>query len=188
MRSFELNADANANAVHTELGKMRQEVFSKLDFIAAVTSKCLLVSVEGEVPCPRFIRVEEDASQAPTRSRFSHFRRAMMDPFLRKRGKSKGKEPTPKCYRVCFLCAHDMSAADCGPDGQGYIVESEKKWQQWLRKCLPLVQVRLELASWADPVAECRSPCLFLRGYSTGSSCSSLSSVSAASRTSSLEK
>lgn len=151
MRSVERRAHANAKAVKTEIGKMKQEVFSKLDFTAAVTSKCLSVAMAGQAPCPRLIRVEEDKSQAPTRtpqaptgSRFSHFRRAKMDPFLRKLGKSKTKR-----YRVRFLCAYDTSAADCGPDGQGYIVES-KKWQQWLRKCLPLVQVRLKEEGYVD--------------------------------------
>lgn len=146
MRRFEQRAHANANALNTEIGQMRQEVFSKLDFVAAVTSKCLSVAVEGQAPCPRLIQVfEEDTSQAPTRApqtptgpKFSHLRRTMMAPFLRKWGKSKTKR-----YRVRFLCAYDTSAADCGPDGQGYIVES-KIWQQWLRKCLPLVQVRLK--------------------------------------------
>lgn len=148
MRRFELQADANANALHTELGEMRQKVFSRLDFIAAVTTKCLLVSVEDQRRCPRLIAVEEETSQAPLhRNRFSHFCRVMMDPFIRKRGKSKAKQSKQKRYRVRFLCAHDMSAADCGPDEQGYIVESEKEWQQWLRKCLPLIQVRLEEAS-----------------------------------------
>lgn len=140
MRRFELKADANANALRQDL----QEVFSRLDFIAAVTSKCLVVSVEGQTPCPRLIEVEEDASQAPTQSRFSHFRRAKMDPFLRRPGRSTAKKSKPKRFRVRFLCAHDMSAADCGPDGQGYVVESEKEWQQWLRKGLPLIQVSLK--------------------------------------------
>lgn len=158
MLSFELKADANAKTL-TEFGNMKQEIFSKLDFIAAVTSKCLLVSVEGQIPCPRFIEVEEDASQAPTQSRFSHFRRAKMDNFLRILGKSKAKQSKPKRFRVRFLCAHDMSAADCGPDGQGYIVESEEKWKLWLRKCLPLIQV-----SWEEiGVGIFAITCTFLR-------------------------
>ena len=121
MRSFKLQADANANALHTELGEMRDEFFSRLDFIAAVMTEYLLVSVRDQCPCPCLIWVvEEDISHAPVhRNRFSHFRRAMMDPFIRKRGKSKAKQSKQKRYRIRFLCAHDLSAADCGPDGQG---------------------------------------------------------------------
>ena len=120
---------------------MKQEIFSKLDFIAAVTSKCLLVSVEGGNPCPRLIRVEEDVTHTSTPSRFSHYRRKVMDRIRRKRHTPKATQSKPKRYRVRFLCAHDLSAADCGSDGQGYIIESEEDWQRWLRKCLPLVQV-----------------------------------------------
>lgn len=134
MRNFELQADS-------KLGEMEQEMFSKLDFVAAVTSKCLLVSVKWENPCPRLIRVEEDVVHASTPSRFSHYRRKTMDRFRRKLRKPKAPQSKPKRYRVRFLCAHDLSAANCGPDGQGYIVESEEDWQRWLRKCLPLVQV-----------------------------------------------
>ena len=134
MEAFERKAE-------TMLGEMRHECFSRLDFIAAVTSKCLLVSVEGKNPCPRLIRVDEDATRTPTSSRFSHYRRKAMDSLRRKLGKPKDKKSKPKRYRVRFLCAHDMSAAVCGPDGQGYIVDSEDDWQRWLRKCLPLIQV-----------------------------------------------
>lgn len=81
-----------------------------------------------------------------------------MDPFIRKRGKSKAKQSNQKRYRIRFLCAHDMSAADCGPDGQGYIVEPEKEWQQWLRKCLPLIQVRLEAIRANHFVRPCAVP------------------------------
>ncbi|CAM9117018.1 unnamed protein product [Ectocarpus sp. 4 AP-2014] len=115
----------------------------ELDPIAAVASKCLLVSIRGEVPCPRLVVVEPDLSPAPplaaSRSRFSHFRREMMDALLRTMGQS------PRvCLRIRFLCAHDLSAAICGEDGRGYKLEF-KQWQQWLRKCLPLFQVSLWL-------------------------------------------
>lgn len=127
--------------VDTMLDEMKQEIFSKLDFIAAVASKCLLVSIKGDNPCPRLISVEEDVTHTSTLSKFSHFRRKAMDPLRRALGKTKTQQSKPKRYRVRFLCAYDMSAAECGPDGQGYIVESEKDWQRWLQKCLPLVQV-----------------------------------------------
>jgi len=132
MVNFERKAD-------TMLGEMRQEVFSRLDFIAAVTSKCLLVSVEGSNPCPRLIRVDEDVTWTGTPAKLSHYGRKAMDSLRRKLGKPKAQQS--KCYRVRFLCAHDLSAAVCGPDGEGYIVKSEENWQRWLRKCLPLVQV-----------------------------------------------
>ncbi|CAN0201907.1 unnamed protein product [Scytosiphon promiscuus] len=139
MRTFELKADEM-------LGEMRHTIFPKLDFIAAVTSRCLLVAVREGNPCPRLVRVEEDVTHTPTRSRFSHFRRKAMDPFRRKRRKSSIAEQSgPKRYRVRFLCAYDMSAADCGPDGQGYVVETQEDWQRWIQKCLPLVQVALWL-------------------------------------------
>lgn len=150
MRNFEVAADANANAIITELGDIGQEVFSKLDFISAVTSKCLLVSVEEQKPCPRLILVEEELSQPRGHCRLSHFRRTMMGHFLRKLRKSNAHQPKRKRYRVRFLCAHDMSAADCGPDGRGYVLESEKEWQQWLRKCLPLIQVSFQEAQRSD--------------------------------------
>lgn len=134
MESFEQKA-------RSTLVEMKEEIFSKLDFIAAVTSKCLLVSVEGENPCPRLISVEEEAPHTSTVSKFSHYRRKAMDPFRRKLGKPSSQKSNPKQYRIRFLCAYDMSAADCGPDGQGYVLESEKEWQRWLQKCLPLVQV-----------------------------------------------
>ena len=133
MRQFELRAD-------TMLGEMK-EIFSRLDFIAAVTSRCLLVSVEGDNPCPRLIRVDEDLTSTRTPSKLSHYRRKTMDSLRRKLGKPKAHIAKPRRYRVRFLCAHDMSAGVCGPDGEGYIVKSEENWQRWLRKCLPLVQV-----------------------------------------------
>jgi len=135
MRTFELKAE-------TALGDVKQEIFTRLDFIAALTSKCLLVSVQGDNPCPRLIRVDEDVTHSSAPSRLSHYRRKAMEPFRRMIGTPKARPSKPTRYRVRFLCAHDMSAGDCGPDGQGYILESEKDWQRWLRKCLPLVQVR----------------------------------------------
>ena len=83
MRNFELQADS-------KLGEMEQEIFSKLDFVAAVTSKCLLVSVKWENPCPRLVRVEEDVVHASTPSRFSHYRRNTMDRFRRKTAQAQG--------------------------------------------------------------------------------------------------
>lgn len=136
MINFERQAD-------TMLGEMRQGIFSRLDFIAAVTSKCLLVSVEGSNPCPRLIRVDEGVIRVGTPAKLSHYRRKAMDSLRRKLGKPKTQE-SKHYYRVRFLCAHDMSAAVCGPHGEGYIVDSGENWQRWLRKCLPLVQVSVD--------------------------------------------
>lgn len=157
MQSFLDGAEENVTTFERRANAMldgfKDEIFSRLDFIAAVTSKCLLVSVEGNNPCPRRIGVEQEDVPLRTttpsrsqvlRSRFSHFRRAVMDPFrLKKRQPKAQQTTTSKRYRVRFLCAYDGSEADCGPDGFGYIVENEKDWQRWLRKCLPIVQVSL---------------------------------------------
>jgi len=53
------------------LGELKQGVFFRLNFISAVTSKCLLVAVDGDNPCPRLISVEEKVTHAtPSRPRF----------------------------------------------------------------------------------------------------------------------
>lgn len=124
--------DGSLKASITGLG---QELSPSLKGIAAVVNKCL-VSLSGEeTPCPRLIMVTEDPSPGSPRSRFAHFRGDILRKLLGKKGETKRK-----CYRVRFLCAHDLSAANCGDDGQGYKVEI-KDWQKWLQRFLPLIQV-----------------------------------------------
>ena len=42
--------------------------------------------------------------------------------------------------RMVFICEHDMTEVECGPDGKGYLI---KDLSNWARGCLPLLQVRL---------------------------------------------
>ncbi|CAM9177076.1 unnamed protein product [Sphacelaria rigidula] len=46
--------------------------------------------------------------------------------------------------RLFFLCAHDLSLAECGPHGQGYVV---KDLLQWVKRARPLAKVGLVLGS-----------------------------------------
>ncbi|CAM9479194.1 unnamed protein product, partial [Sphacelaria rigidula] len=40
--------------------------------------------------------------------------------------------------RLFFLCAHDLSLAECGPDGQGYEVT---KLLRWVKQAVPLLKI-----------------------------------------------
>lgn len=115
-------------------------VNSKLDAMGAVAGKCLLLSAAQAEACPRLVWIEEDnrnAVSCPAPSRFSHFRRKAWDKILR-----KDKQAFMRTrFRVRFLCAHDLSLAECGHDGKGYLVEM-KDWQRWLQRCLPVLQVQ----------------------------------------------
>ncbi len=122
-----------------DMASLRGDVALKLDCIAAVTSECLLMSVEKDIPCPRLMMVSEDVSRNDVspesdESRLSHFRREMMDKMF------LGKGPAPQHYRIRFLCAYDLSAATCGEDGLGYKVEIGG-WKGWLQKFMPVIQV-----------------------------------------------
>ncbi|CAB1103818.1 unnamed protein product [Ectocarpus sp. CCAP 1310/34] len=119
-----------------EMASLREDVSLQLDCIAAVTSECLLVSAEKDIPCPRLIMVSEDDVPESDQSRLSHFRREMMDQLF------LGKGQTPQHYRIRFLCAYDLSAATCGEDGLGYKVEIGS-WKGWLQKYMPVIQVAL---------------------------------------------
>lgn len=117
-------------------------VDSKLDAIAALVGKCLLVSAAQIETCPRLVWIEEDnptEASSPPPSRFSHFRRKAWDKIRRKRKQAFAGTR----FRIRFLCAHDLSLAKCGHDGRGYLVEM-KEWQRWLQRCLPVLQVRAE--------------------------------------------
>lgn len=41
--------------------------------------------------------------------------------------------------RLIFLCEHDMTEVECGPDGKGYLL---KDLPSCVRVCLPLLKVR----------------------------------------------
>ena len=124
-----------ANSFNHQIQQLGQDISGKLDCIAAVTSKCLLVSVEKDIPCPRLIMVSEDVSPGSASS-LSRFRRDMMDKLLRRDGDGAARQ----CYRIRFLCAYDLTAATCGEDGLGYKIEIHG-WQKWLKACLPVIKV-----------------------------------------------
>lgn len=146
---------------------------SKLDAMGAVVGKCLLVSAAQAETCPRLVWIEEDnphAASSVSPSRFSHFRRMAWDKVRRKTKEALGRTR----FRVRFLCAHDLSLAECGHDGRGYVVDM-KDWQRWLQRCLPLLQVqeefenmpRLESADTQDEVLPAylphsRASCAFI--------------------------
>lgn len=127
-----------ANSFNHQIQQLGQDISRKLDCIAAVTSKCLLVSVEKDIPCPRLIMVSEDVSPGSAPSSLSHFRREMVNKLLRREG------PAPRCYRIRFLCAYNLTAATCGEDGLGYKVEIQG-WQKWLKACLPVFKVSFNI-------------------------------------------
>lgn len=126
-----------ATSFNHQIQQLGQDMSRKLDCIAAVTSKCLLVSVEKDIPCPRLIMVLEDVSPGSALSRLPHFRRDMVDKLLRR----DGEGPAPQCYRIRFWCAYDLTPATCGKDGLGYKVEIQG-WQEWLKACLPAIKER----------------------------------------------
>lgn len=43
-----------------------------------------------------------------------------------------------KKVRLVFLCEHDLTEVECGPDGKGYVIED---LPSWTKGCLPLLQV-----------------------------------------------
>lgn len=47
-----------------------------------------------------------------------------------------------KKFRLVFLCEHDLTEVECGPDGRGYPVE---QLSLWVQRCIPLIQVRPRL-------------------------------------------
>ena len=59
-------------------------------------------------------------------------------------GKKAGRGMVRRKLRLFFLCAHDYSLAECGPNGQGYKV---KQLREWAAKAIPLAKVTLALAS-----------------------------------------
>lgn len=140
-----------ATSFNHQIQKLGQDISRKLDCIAAVTSKCLLVSVEKDMPCPRLIMVSEDVSPGSALSHLSHFRRDMLDKLLRR----EGEGPAPQCYRFRFLCAFDLTAATCGTDGLGYKVEIQG-WQEWLKACLPVIKVSFNIR-WSHTDLRCFS-------------------------------
>lgn len=52
-------------------------------------------------------------------------------------------------FRLHFLCEHDSSEVPCGPEGRGYLIEQPK---EWVKRCLPLMQV--------SPRLTCSDSCL----------------------------
>lgn len=121
------------------VGTSAATIHSKLDAMGAIVGKCLLVSTAQAESCPRLVWIEEDdpnGASLSSPSRFGHFRRVAWDKLRRAK---KGALVRTR-LRIRFLCAHDLSLAECGHDGNGYLVEV-KDWQRWLQQCLPLLQV-----------------------------------------------
>lgn len=58
-------------------------------------------------------------------------------------GKKAGRSNISRKLRLFFLCAHDYSLVECGPNGQGYKV---KQLREWVAKAMPLAEVALALA------------------------------------------
>ncbi|CAM9744681.1 unnamed protein product [Sphacelaria rigidula] len=58
-------------------------------------------------------------------------------------GKKAGRGHISRKLRLFFVCAHDYSLTECGPNGQGYKV---KQLREWAAKALPLAKVALALA------------------------------------------
>lgn len=61
-------------------------------------------------------------------------------------GKKEGKGKLSRKLRLFFLCAHDLSLAECGHAGQGYKV---KELLEWVKKARPLAKVGLVIGSIA---------------------------------------
>ncbi|CAM9209821.1 unnamed protein product [Sphacelaria rigidula] len=59
-------------------------------------------------------------------------------------GNRAGRGMVRRKLRLFFICAHDYSLAECGPNGQGYKV---KQLREWAAKAMPLAKVTLALAS-----------------------------------------
>lgn len=59
-----------------------------------------------------------------------------------KHGKRKGKGISRRKLRLFFLCAHDFSLAECGPDGQGYEVT---ELLNWVKRARPVAKIGLAL-------------------------------------------
>ncbi|CAM9925777.1 unnamed protein product [Scytosiphon promiscuus] len=61
-------------------------------------------------------------------------------------GKKKGRGFATRKLRLFFVCAQDMSLAECGPEGQGYEVSN---MLTWAKKARPFAKMGLVLASIA---------------------------------------
>lgn len=53
------------------------------------------------------------------------------------------KEKVRRKLRLFFLCAHDLSLAECGPGGQGYEI---KELLEWVKRAMPRAKLGVILA------------------------------------------
>lgn len=74
-------------------------------------------------PIPRLVCVlpAPESGEAPLQESDREFGQwsAVLEDWCRG-GKRKGKGRATRKLHMFFLCPHDMSLAECGPDGQGY--------------------------------------------------------------------
>ncbi|CAM9528387.1 unnamed protein product [Ectocarpus fasciculatus] len=155
--TLEIVARVEAKLSNTAIAGLRQ------------TERDILVGVAREVaslrsPIPRFVcvlpargaRLEESdrsfekwstaleewcTSKSPTNDVKDPGRKTRLPGFKKKLTGLVTRE-----LRLFFLCAQDMSLAECGPDGQGYEV---KEFLDWVQKMVPAAKVGLALASIA---------------------------------------
>lgn len=85
---------------------------------------------QSEYPRLALVRPELETKEGTTHERIQHagwdrWTKALSDIGFHK-------------FRLHFLCEHDLSEVPCGPDGLGFPIEQPK---DWVKQCLPLVQV-----------------------------------------------
>ncbi|CAM9524551.1 unnamed protein product [Ectocarpus sp. 12 AP-2014] len=102
----------------------------------------------GRSPIPRLVCVlPAPESQNPLNESERSFREwsARLEKWIRD-GKKTGKKFATRELRLFFLCAHDMSLAECGPKGQGYKVKELLSWAKKAKRMAKLVSVLTSIA------------------------------------------
>lgn len=102
-------------------------------------------------PTPGSSQTDCETGDDETNSPAAGMQREIWNKWIRAfRGLKEGRK-----VRMVFICEHDMTEVECGPDGKGYLIE---KLPQWVESCLPVLEVRVSQPSAmkvnTKPVAE----------------------------------
>lgn len=139
----------------TELGELRrrldnlderlEKIERKLDGVANQVAEQLLFAASATqdmCPYPRLVILVPVDDKLPVDNESGtrgQFQRKGWVRWKEAWEKLEGSVELNNKFSLRFLCEYNLAEVPCGPDGRGYLLEVPK---EWVKKCIPLMQVR----------------------------------------------
>ena len=113
------------------------------DIVRALLEQDLLAATEAQSEFPRLMILKpEQANRTIESENLDQFRYNTWNRWITAWEKFGIRDPGfHQVFRLQFLCEYDLSEVPCGPDGNGYPI---KKLANWVKRCIPLLQVRID--------------------------------------------